>query len=67
MDKSKKAAPPKAERKEEIHICRECGKATMAGEPAEHIVTKRRTELWFHQKCIGGRRQSSEPRNADGL
>lgn len=53
MDKTVKAVPKK--KKEEIHICRECGKAIMTGDPAEHIITKRRTQLWFHRECKRGR------------
>lgn len=40
-------------KKEPVHICFECGKAIFPGDPAEHIVTRRRTQIWIHRKCIG--------------
>ncbi len=38
--------------KKEIHICQVCGKEIMLYESYEHTMTKRRTELWFHRRCI---------------
>lgn len=42
----------KPKKKEPVHICYECGKTINPGEPVEHIVTKRWTQIWIHQKCI---------------
>lgn len=53
--KKKPAASNRAEKKP-IRICYECGKAIMPEDLSEHVVTKRRTELWFHRECVGGRR-----------
>lgn len=38
--------------KKEIHICQVCGKEIMLDEACEYSMTKRRTELWFHRRCI---------------
>lgn len=54
--KKKAAASGKAEKKEPIRICYECGKEILPGDPAEHVVTRRRTELWFHRRRVGGRK-----------
>lgn len=43
--------------KKEIHICQECGKEIVPDEVYEYVVTKRRTELWFHRRCIGGKKR----------
>ncbi len=44
-------------KKKEIYICQVCGKEIMPDEAYGYVMTKRRTELWFHKRCVGGKKR----------
>lgn len=44
-------------RESHTHICHICGQDIYPDEDYEYVKTRRRTELWMHERCMETRRK----------